>query len=108
MVNKSTKPWRFDGPCAFQTDPSWYETYWYEEPAPRRPSPFSRRIATLVYLFRRFSVLLGQFAERSRTGTVWARAIGQKQCQCWHAVVSPQMPANDPVTGRPRIANTGV
>jgi len=64
MVNKSTNPWRLECHRAFQTDPSWYEAYWYPEPAPQRPSFFSRAITSLAAAFQRLSVLMGKMAGR--------------------------------------------
>jgi hypothetical protein len=84
MVSKSTKPWQFDGPRAFQADPSWYEAYWYREPAPRRPSPFSRSISILVHALQKLTLLLGQFAKPIRTRAM--RASRVKQGQWWHTV----------------------
>ena len=87
MVNKSTKPWPFDGPRAFQADPSWYEAYWYREPAPRRPSRFSRSISILGHALQKLTLLLGQFAKPMRTRAMQAsRVMKAKQGQWWHTV----------------------
>jgi hypothetical protein len=71
MINNPTDPGQFECPRAFQTDQSWYEEYWYRDPAPRRPSFFNRSIASLGDAFQRLPVLLGQFAKIIRTGAVW-------------------------------------
>ena len=110
MVNKSTKPWPLECPRAFQTDPSWYEAYWYREPEPRRPNLISRSIATLTAAFQRLTVLSGRFAKTIRTGgAVWAsRAIKEKQSQWWYAAPKAQIRCQGAVTARPRIAKAGV
>jgi hypothetical protein len=97
VISNPTDPWRFECPRAFQTDQSWYEEYWYRDPAPRRPSFFNRSIASLGDAFQRLPVLLGQFAKIIRTGAVWdSRATREKQSQWWDAVAKPQMRAKDP------------
>ena len=75
MVEKSTKPWRFDDPRAFQTDPSWYEAYWYRVPAPPHPTLLNRGIAWLVDAFQRLPVLVGELAEVVRTGMARATRV---------------------------------
>jgi hypothetical protein len=55
---------RNDETCArdflavFQVDPSWYERYWWQEPAPRKPGIFAffRRILSQQRLARRQDV----------------------------------------------------
>lgn len=37
-------------PRAFQTDPSWYESYWYGSEQPSIPGPMQRRFAMLAAL----------------------------------------------------------
>ena len=87
MFNKSTEPWQFDGPRAFQTDPSWYETYWYREPAPRRASHFSRSMSILVDALQKVTPSLGQFAKPIHTRAMQAsRVMKAKQGQWWHTV----------------------
>jgi hypothetical protein len=52
---------RNDKTCAreflalFQVDPSWYERYWLQQPAPRKPGIFAffRRILSQLRLTRR-------------------------------------------------------
>ena len=48
---------------AFQTDPSWYDAYWYSKPAPWRPSSFNSRVAGLIGMFPRLRASFGKFAE---------------------------------------------
>ena len=87
MVNKSTKPGQFDGPRAFQADPSWYEAYWYWEPAPRRQSPFSRSISILIHALQKLTLLLGQFAKPVRTRAMRASSVMKaKHGQWWYTV----------------------
>jgi hypothetical protein len=57
---------------AFQTDPSWYEAYWYAKPAPQRPSSFNSRAARLIGMSQRLRASLGKFAEILHSGPAWA------------------------------------
>jgi len=45
-------------PILFQVDPSWYERYWLQEPAPRKPGIFAffRRLLSQQRLTRRQDV----------------------------------------------------
>lgn len=82
MVNKSTEPWLLERPRAFQTDPYWYEAYWYRRPAPLRPRFFNRSTRSVGAAFQKLPALLHEFLEIVRTGGVWpSRAIRKKQTQ---------------------------
>lgn len=47
---KSSNPGQARPPRAFQTDPSWYESYWYGSEQPSTPGPTQRRFAMLAAL----------------------------------------------------------
>jgi hypothetical protein len=74
MFSSDTDPRRLK--CApvraFQTDPSWYEAYWYSKPAPRRPRSFNSLVARLLGMFQRLRASLGKFAEILHSGPAWA------------------------------------
>jgi hypothetical protein len=74
MFNKDTDPRRVK--CApvraFQTDPSWYEAYWYSDPELKGPSFFKRSTARPVSMFKRPAVSLGECAEILHSGVAWA------------------------------------
>jgi hypothetical protein len=74
MFNKDTDPRRVR--CApvraFQTDPSWYEAYWYSDPELKGPSFFKRFTARLVSMFKKSAVALGEFADILRSRVAWA------------------------------------
>ena len=54
--NEEARAW--ESLMLFQVDPSWYERYWLEEPAPRKPGIFTffRRILSQQRLTRRQDV----------------------------------------------------
>ena len=55
---------------AFQTNPSWYEAYWYSKPAPR-PSFFNSRVARLIGRFQGLRASFGKFSEILHSGPAW-------------------------------------
>lgn len=57
---------------AFQTDPSWYEAYWYSKQASPRPGSFNSRVARLIGMFQRLRASLGKLAEILHSGPAWA------------------------------------
>jgi hypothetical protein len=59
--------------CAFQTDSSWYEAYWYSERAPRSPSSFNSLFARLIGMFERLRASFGKFAEILHSGPAAGR-----------------------------------
>jgi hypothetical protein len=82
MINNYNDPGRLECPRAFHTDRSWYNAYWYSQPALRRPGLFSRGVARLVVAFQRRPVLRGAFVESIRAGMAWAsRTVRETQSE---------------------------
>ena len=73
MFNNETDPqWTKCAPVrAFQTDPSWYEAYWYSKPELKGSSFFKRSTARLVNRFKRLELSLGEFADILHAGVAW-------------------------------------
>ena len=75
MISSDTHPRRTQvRPVrAFQTDPSWYEAYWYSKQAPPRRSSFNSRVARLIGMFERLRASFGKFAEILHSGPAVGR-----------------------------------
>ena len=52
---RNEEPRAWESLMLFQVDPSWYERYWLQQPAPRKPGKFAffRRILSQLRLTRR-------------------------------------------------------
>ena len=70
----------------FQVDPSWYERYWLQEPAPRKPGIFAffRRLLSQPRLTRRQD---GQ-AEHSPSNEIARPSVAQTSSRGWSPVVA--------------------